>query len=598
MLRKLGNQVLRLQRRIDLLEALNRRFVGWRTLAFVGGLIAALAAFNIADWVGYSTLVLWGIGFGVLVAYHRRVQMALARFITYRDLKRRHIARIRLDWDLLPVSDLTVAQTHPFAHDLDLVGEFSLHRLLDTAIAYGGSARLLEWMTAPAPDAALLRERQALVQELAPLVNFRDKLALEASLAGNHGRWEGDRLLRWLNDETQPEIDPRTLLLLAGLALVNAVLVVLDAANVLPPFWMASMTVYASLSAQQLRKQGDLFQNALTLQSELRHLQAVLSMLENYPYGPHRQLAALCAVFQHTRPSTFLRRIARIASAASLQRNVIVWFILNVSAPWDIFFAYRLQQNKHALAEALPKWLDTWYELEALNSLANFAYLNPGFVFPTFSTDLMTFQGVRLGHPLIPAERRVCNDFGVEQRGETVIITGSNMSGKSSFLRTVGVNMCLAYAGSVACAESLTLSRFRLYTSITVSDSVIYGVSFFYAEVRRLKALLTALQMPGALPLFYLIDEIFRGTNNRERLIGSRSYIHALVGSHGCGLISTHDLELVRLADEMPRIRNLHFREEVVEGQMIFDYQLRRGPSPTTNALKIMQLEGLPVDHD
>ena len=184
------------------------------------------------------------------------------------------------------------------------------------------------------------------------------------------------------------------------------------------------------------------------------------------------------------------------------------------------------------------------------------------------------------------------NDFAIERIGEAALITGSNMSGKSSFLRTVGVNLCLAYAGAPVCATRLETHLFRLYTSILVSDSLADGFSYFYAEVRRLRGLLTALEEDTPLPLFFLIDEIFRGTNNQERLIGSRSYVHALVGKHGVGLISTHDLELTVL----PGLINYHFEDQVVDGEMSFDYRIRSGASPTTNALKIMRLAGLPVN--
>ncbi len=201
-----------------------------------------------------------------------------------------------------------------------------------------------------------------------------------------------------------------------------------------------------------------------------------------------------------------------------------------------------------------------------------------------------------MGHPLIEEEQKVVNDFAMHNLGDIVLITGSNMSGKSTFLRTLGINLCLAYAGAPVNAQSFSTSLFRVFTTIKVSDSVTEGYSYFYAEVRRLRALLDELQRPDRCPLFFLIDEIFKGTNNRERLIGSRAYIRALVGKNCAGAISTHDLELVKLADELPGITNYHFREDVVNGKMVFEYKLLPGPSPTTNALKIMQLEGLPIE--
>ena len=178
----------------------------------------------------------------------------------------------------------------------------------------------------------------------------------------------------------------------------------------------------------------------------------------------------------------------------------------------------------------------------------------------------------------------------------SVLITGSNMSGKSTFLRTIGVNLCLAFAGAPVNAAYLKTDLFRLYTCIQVTDSLADGISYFYAEVRRLKALLNALEVEHELPLFFLIDEIFRGTNNRERQVGGRSFVTTLVGGEGVGLISTHDLELVVFADELSNIKNYHFQEEVTQRRMLFDYRLRPGPSQTTNALQIMRMEGLPVD--
>jgi DNA mismatch repair ATPase MutS len=177
-----------------------------------------------------------------------------------------------------------------------------------------------------------------------------------------------------------------------------------------------------------------------------------------------------------------------------------------------------------------------------------------------------------------------------------VVLTGSNMAGKSTFLRTVGVNLCLAYAGAPVNAGSLQTALFRVFTCIKVSDSVQDGLSYFYAEVKRLKALLAATEAEQSLPVLFLIDEIFRGTNSRERLIGSRAYLRALSQRTTLGLVATHDLELVKLADEISGGANFHFREEVRDGKMVFDYKLRAGPCPTTNALQIMALEGLPVE--
>ncbi|MEJ2749101.1 MAG: MutS family DNA mismatch repair protein, partial [Anaerolineae bacterium] len=343
---------------------------------------------------------------------------------------------------------------------------------------------------------------------------------------------------------------------------------------------------------------GPVFQEAFALRDGLEQLRAIFDFLEGYRYGRNQYLKDLCAPFWQgeKRPSQQIKQISRITAAISLQKNPFVWFAINALIPWDLYFAYRLYRQKSELSDLLPGWLHVWFDLEALNSLANFSYLNPDFQLPVIAEQTgELFRATALGHPLIASTERVCNDMSIDRLGSLAIITGSNMAGKSSFLRTVGINLALAFAGGPVCAESLHTSLFRLFTSMRLADSVTDGFSYFYAEVQRLKALLDALTEEEARPLFFLIDEIFRGTNNRERFLGSQAYVQALVNKNGVGLIATHDLDLTSLADEQTVVANFHFRDDVRNGRMVFDYKLRSGPCPTTNALQIMQLAGLPL---
>ncbi|MBK9123905.1 MAG: hypothetical protein IPM16_12425 [Chloroflexi bacterium] len=346
-----------------------------------------------------------------------------------------------------------------------------------------------------------------------------------------------------------------------------------------------------------IRAVAKVSEDALTVSYEVGRLAAAFRVLERRRTPGRPQLDLLLAPFRDpaARPSSLLRRISLIAGAASVRANFIAWLVLNLLTPWDLITASLLARSKHALAAALPRWLDAWHEVEALSALATFADLHPEYAFPAL-IDAPELHAESIGHPLIPAERKVRNPFHADADSAVTLLTGSNMSGKSSLLRAVGLNIALAYAGSVVDADAMRLGRFRLFTCIRVSDSVVEGLSYFYAEVRRLRALLDALDTPDGLTLFYLIDEIFRGTNNRERLIGGRSYIRALAERQALGIVATHDLELTALSDAVPHVRNLHFRETITDGRMAFDYVLRPGPSPTTNALTIMRLEGLPVD--
>ncbi len=288
--------------------------------------------------------------------------------------------------------------------------------------------------------------------------------------------------------------------------------------------------------------------------------------------------------------------------AISIKAHPLVHLTINAIGPWDLWFLRRLIQVQDRIQQALPQWLDALAEVEAASALATFAYLHPDYIWPTplAAADGQqelppTLRASRLAHPLLPPRTRIANDVHLTELGSIYLITGSNMSGKSTFLRTIGINLCLAQAGAPVCAGSFEWTWSRLACCIRVDDSLDAGLSFFYAEVKRLKTILDATKDRTVPPVLFLIDEIFKGTNNRERLIGSQAYITALSKGHGFGLVSTHDLELSDLEQVIPRLQNAHFQETVSDGTLTFDYQLRPGPCPTTNALRIMELEGLPI---
>jgi len=603
----LESSVAHLQRRLAILRGRSDRYSWIRLAIFLVGTVLTVLLFFLAGWLwGLILAVIVIIAFSIAVYYHRVVERSITRHKLWLHIKKTHIARIQLDWEHIPaVLPKGTSTTHPFETDLDLTGEHSLHQLINTAISYEGSLRVRDWLLNTTPELAVIRQRQTLVQELAPLSRFRNKLTMKSMLAARNAaeHLEGKRLLSRLAQKgtTKPMIT--TFWISCALSLILITFICLNIFGVLPvAYWVVAFLLSLGWFLAKREERGDLFEDAYFLRDTFAQLSTVFEYLEQYPYGKQEHLKKLCEPLfanKTQRPSTLLKQLSRLASAATLEKNQLFWLIINALIPWDIYVAQQLNRYKKVIAALLPTWLDTWFELEALCSLANFAYLNPEYVLPAVvpssNEDNGTlFQARGLGHPLIVAEKRVVNDFALHNVGEVIIITGSNMSGKSTFLRTIGINLCLAYAGAPVCAQDFHASLFKLYTCIKVSDSVTDGYSYFYAEVKRLKGLLTALKADG-LPLFFLIDEIFKGTNNRERLIGSRAYIRALVGQNCLGAISTHDLELVKIADELPDIHNYHFREEVIDGEMVFDYILRSGPCLTTNALKIMQMEGLPI---
>ena len=591
----------RLRGRIADLKRLSSRLSWARLWIFLLGVAAAFFSASIDTTLATAVFIVSLAAFGVVVYAHRRIESGIHRFEGWLRIKETHLARESGDWAHLPPPLPSTPQPeHPFMIDLDVTGERSLHHLLDTAATYDGSARLRDWLLAEIPDPARIADRQALVRELTDQAGCRDKLTLYGRLSAPNGdRWRSDDLRRWLETPIPQDRLRLVVIGLGLLAIVNIALLVLDAFGMLTSLWRYSFLLYFAISLANGRQFVNLSAEANSLYGGMTRMRDVFRFLEGYRYRSGSRLASLCEPFvTRSRPSRSLRRLTAVVAASSLQSNIILWGLLNAIVPWDLFFAYQLRLYKRRLHVQLPTWLDLWAELEALSALATYAYLNPTCTFPQIETDATLWRAQAIGHPLIPKDRRVNNDFAINRTGEIALITGSNMSGKSTFLRTIGANMILAHAGGVVAAETLHLSPFRLFTCIRVTDSLADGFSYFYAEVRRLKALLDALDAPHPYPLFFLIDEIFRGTNNRERLIGSIAYARALVGTddqpkHGMGVVSTHDLELTRLGGE--RVHNYHFADRVEAGYMAFDYRLHDGPSATTNALRIMAIEGLPL---
>ncbi len=598
--RALQRQIAHIQFRLDELTSVSGRYAWARLITFVAGAIVSfILLYKVGFWLGAAWIVIWLSAFSTLARYHNRVKDSLARYRRWQAIKTEHIARMELNWSALPPALFSTSRPDfPLELDLDLVGPYGLHRLLDTCVSREGSARLRDWLAAGEPDVQQIAARQRLVRELVALPIFRDKLRVSSSQPDRH--WRGDRVTAWFSSLPLTGSVRRLLIVLSSLAVLNVVLLLLYTLAGFPAFWRVSFLVYFMLYLWRVLTLDDPFSAALALRDPLEDLKAVLAYLETYRYKDSSALRDLCTPFLDAErcPSVQLARVTRVIAAASVRRNPMLWLIFSVALPWDLFVVHWLKRSRAALSELLPQWLGVWFELEALSALATLAYLHPDYTFPEFSSGTPVFEARLLGHPLIPDNGRVCNDFVVDRPGQLAMITGSNMSGKSTFLRTVGVNQCLAYAGGPVNAQAFRSVPLRIFTCIRVTDSLADGISYFYAEVKRLKALLVALERDDPYPLLFLIDEIFRGTNNRERLIGSRSYIRALVSRNGIGVLSTHDLELVHLADDIPQITNYHFAETITDSRMTFDYQLRPGPCPTTNALKIMRMEGLPVTEE
>lgn len=588
------------------LQAASRRLSFWRVGVFLATLALVILWSELRLYPAMWFSLLGGSGgFVWLVRQHQAVRRQQVRAARAKQLRQADLGRLQRDWSQIPALPPEDSPGgHPFESDLDITGPHSLLRLLHTCLTVEGGERLKTWLLQREPDAARLQQRQQLVQALRHERPLRDALQLAlAELAATYrqsvqqGPWRSAEVLEVL--QQLPRRRPLAgLISLSALALVNMGLFAGATFGLIGNrAWQLSLLVYVIAFWLQRGAIQQLFAESQHLHYALQRLQQLFGVLERLAPSRNEPLRKALAPFSdpQTRPSQRLKSLGQIVAAAGLQGNLLLWAALHLLWPFDFYTAWRLERLKPQLQQDLPRWLDSFWELEALSALAHYAWLHPAAPFAELSPGHSGLQVQDLGHPLLPPDQKVRNSFALQQTGEGVLITGSNMAGKSTFLKSLGLNQVLAQAGTVVDASRYQAPLLRVVCCIRVSDSINDGLSYFYAEVTRLKVLLQAIEANHPLPVLFLVDEIFKGTNNRERLLGSRAYIQALTGKNALGGVSTHDLELVQLADSNPLLQNYHFREQIIDGQMVFDYTLRPGPCPTTNALRIMALAGLPV---
>lgn len=596
--------IARIDRKIELYTKLSSKISGARLTIFMLTLLFAfLASGRLHDLV-YSVILIGAIiAFLNLMGRHKKVEQFIEKLGFLKQIKKEQIARLELNWDGIPFRNINRDNflNHPYAQDLNIIGKRSLFQLMDTSIYEGSSNVLSGWLLNQSKDVESINKRQQLIQELAPLQLFRDKLRVEAlftkSKTGRY-EWSMEQMLDWLRlPKKTGFILPLVIMFI--LSVSNVTLGILAMIGKLSSVYVViSFVSYLTALKFTGDKVKGLFDAAFQMEKLLGSFSNILSHVERFKASDDKEISQFLKVYQKEdeKPSVILKKVRRFAIAASVQKNQVLGPLMNLVIPWDLYFSMRLENLKEELEPKITKWLDKFYELEALNSMANFAFLNDDYSFPTFDKDTEAlFKAEDLGHPLIPENQKVANDFEVYPGKDLFLITGSNMAGKSTFLRTVGINLVLAYSGAPTNAKSLNTGLYRIFTSINVNDSLGDGLSHFYAEVKRLRELLDKLNKDEDQPLFFFVDEIYKGTNNKERYAGSAAFLREVAGKNGIGMVSTHDLELADLESEIEALSNWHFVESIEGGKMSFEYKLKSGPCPSTNALEIMRIEGLPV---
>ena len=593
--------ISRLEKRYESALNLDRRFSYYRFIIFIAGIVSTLLLFFYTNntYTFISILVFITI-FAVVAHLHSRLTGKIKRLKNWIEIKKTHIARMKLDWDNIPKYESADDKTSAIERDLNITGEKSLLHLISICTTKAGTDILRSLLSITQPEFEKIIKRQKLVKELSLLGKFRDKLLL-ASIP-TKTQQSTFNFNEWLHlKKSLPQLK-KIVILFSVWGFMNLFFILADVFSLLSSYyWITSILAYYAFSSLLAKKVSGSYKDADIITEQVARYTSVFDFIEKYKYKKESDLEKFVSriIDAETRPSKFLNKINKYIEILSMRKNPFLWGGMVIVFPMDFYVGYRIEECKQKISIYFNEWMNIWYQLEAYCSLANFASLNPDYTFPEIKKELVANESILsaagIGHPLLPEEIKIRNDFTIQALQDVYIFTGSNMSGKSTFLRTVGLNILLAYSGAPVDSKSFFVHLIKLFTCINVTDSVVDGISYFYAEVKRLKELLEKLNETNQLPLFFLIDEIFKGTNNVERLKGSQAYVRKLIEENAAGIIATHDLELTKLAQENSKVKNFHFREDIKDGKMKFNYQLYTGPCPTTNALKIMEMEGLPI---
>jgi hypothetical protein len=573
-------------------------------LALSGVRLALVAIAAALAWLsfGRGALSAWWLAVpallfaGVAVA-HDRVIRQRRRLLRAADFYARGIARLEHKWPGTGEAGARFLESpHPYAADLDLFGSGSLFELLCTARTRAGEETLAAWLLAPASREEVIARQEA-VRELTPRLDLREDLALLGSevRAGVHP----DALVAW--GAEAPLLTSRSFFR-AGAALSSLTLAGASAwwAGWVGPTPFVLAALLQSGVALWLRPRVlHVLAGAEAAARDLDLLSQMLARIENEPVASPR-LTALKAALETggMRPSRRIARLHALVERLDARRNQLFTPVA-AALLWGTQIAHALERWRAHSGAAVAQWLRATGEFEALCALASYAWENPGDPFPETIEPRpdagLVYEGRGLGHPLIPADRCVRNDVRLAGSGPAVlIVTGSNMSGKSTLLRTVGVNAVLAMAGAPVRAGSLRLAPLRVGASIRTQDSLQAGTSRFYAEITRLREIvdLTA----GDRTVLFLVDEMLHGTNSHDRSIGAEGVVRGLIARGAVGLVTTHDLALARIAETLsPRAEVVHFEDHLEGGRISFDYVLRPGVVRKSNALELMRSVGLEI---
>ncbi len=578
------------------LEAADGRFATSRGFTFLVGL--ALGWFALIDG---SLAPVWllaplGIFVGLFIGHARSARRLdrARKAVAWYD---RSLDRLDHRWDGVGVSGQRYADDdHPYANDLDIFGDGSLFQLICGVRTRLGEDTLADWLSCGS-DLETVRQRQRSIGELRGLIDFREDLALlDAEV---HDEFNQNQLRKWVTAEPRRIGRNRRIAATVLGAAAAATLVGWVIGFGLAPFLIVVLFEILFF-ATMMREIRHIAAEADDAGSGLSILTQVLELLERHEFTTPSLAALRSALNTDGRPPSWqIRRLRNLIQKLNncLQNQFFgpIAFLLGV----PVHVVDRVEQWREHIGPHIPEWLEAVAQIEALSSLAGYAFEHPDDPFPELIDESAgpCIEATEIGHPLLASDKSIRNDLQLDPQRRLLMVSGSNMSGKSTLLRTIGINAVLALCGAPVRAKSLKLSPLVVGTAMRVSDSLQQGESLFYSVISRMKSIV---ELSGqSPPLLFLLDEILQGTNSHDRRVGAEGIIHQLAQRGAIGLVTTHDLALTAIVDSFDgQADNIHFEDHLVNGRMYFDYRIRPGVVEKSNALELMRMIGLEVGDD
>lgn len=570
--------------------------IGTIRLLLLSGAFISFWFIRNEGWITWLTIILtFLIPFIGFIFLHNRFFKQKLYTETLIKLDQDELRGLDYDFSAFDGASELSSSSHPFGLDLDLFGDHSLFQSINRTVTQGGRTLLAGWFSNPSTEKKSILNRQAAVRELAENTQLRQHFFVTGAIY--KGEKNDDRLVESLSSEAilfEGSFLWKLLKWILPLAWLSSVLLY-SFGLIGMPFLSTLFALCFVISYSQTKKINKLHQSVSKMESILSAYGQLMFCIEKYPFQSEELISIGKKLSSsETQASSAIKRLSKYSGNLDQRYNWLAGFILNILLLWDIRQACNIERWRKQHKEDIRQWFAALSHFDALNSLGGFAFNHPGYIYPELSDNYFQMKGTGLGHPLLHRDICVINDISIEKSPWFLIITGANMAGKSTYLRTVGVNYLLALIGTPVFASALTIYPAQLITSLRTADSLVNHESYFFAELKRLKMIIDRLSQGEE--LFIILDEILKGTNSVDKQKGSLALMKQLITHKACGIIATHDLVLGTLENDFPnQLKNYRFEADIKENELTFSYQLREGIAQNMNACFLMKQMGITI---